>query len=617
MRIFGKTLHRGKLASWFAILALFGPFAGLAISRENPPASHAIAMHGEPELPADFTHFPYVNAQAPQGGRVTYGVIGTFDSLNPFVLNSMRTTARGMWDPEYGKLVFEPLMTRSADEPFTLYGLIAESVTLPDDRSWIEFTLREEAKWADGKPILPEDVIFTYDVLTEHGRPPFNSRMRRIESIEKTGERSVKFTFNEQSDREFPLIVAGFMPVLPKHATDVENFASSTLTPPLGSGPYEIESVDPGSRIVFSKRDDYWGKDIPANRGQLNFNTIAVEYFQSAQANFEAFKKGLYDIRQEGDPAQWERAYNFPAVTEGRVKKALVPKQTPASTMGFVFNTRREFFADARVRQSLSMLFDFEWVNQNLFFDAYERTGSYWQGSALSSLGRPASEAEKKLLSENGVKLPEDILLGSWRPAQTDGSGRDRKVMRKAFNLLREAGYKREGASLVGPDGNRLSFEILTKSEAEERLAIAYKRTLEIIGVEVSLRSVDDAQYQRRTQDFQYDMILATLSASLSPGAEQIYRWGSESRDLPGSFNYAGVADPSIDALIGAILNARSREGFETAVRALDRVLIAGHYMVPLFHLNGQWIAHWDRIAHPETTPIYGNQYTVWWASDL
>jgi peptide/nickel transport system substrate-binding protein len=577
---------------------------------------HGIAMLGEPALPADFSHLPYANPDAPQGGTIRYGVVGTFDSLNPFILNSMRTTARGMWDPEYGRLIFESLMVRSADEPFTLYGLLAQSVAMPEDRSWMEFTLNPEARWSDGKPVTPEDVIFTYELLTEKGRPPFNARMRKIERIEKTADNKVKFTFNAESDREFPLIVAGFMPVLPKHATQVEGFENSTLTPPVGSGPYLIESVEPGSRIVYQRRGDYWGKDLPVNRGQLNFDRIVVDYFGSAQSRFEAFKKGLFDVYPEGDPAEWERAYDFPAVSEGRVKKAIFETRTPANMYAFFFNTRRPAFTDRRVRQALSMLFDFEWTNRNLFFDAYTRTASFWQGSDLSALGTPASEAEKALLAPFPEAVSAEVMDGKWRPPVTDGSGRDRKVLRAALELLKQAGYSTSDGKLVGPDGRPFAFEIMTKGESEERLAIAYKRSLEILGIEVTIRAADDAQYQRRLQDFDYDMILQSYSASLSPGAEQEGRWASTSRDTAGSFNYSGAADPAIDALIDALLKARDPETFTTAVRALDRVLMSGHYVVPLFHLKSQRVAHWDRVAYPEVTPMFGVQYPVWWSKE-
>ncbi len=605
MAIFGFIATIG-----FALMPVQVGFA------QDEKPMHAISMHGEPALPADFDHLPYANPDAPIGGALTHGVIGTFDSLNPFVLKSMRTTARGMWDPSFGKLIFEPLMTRSADEPFALYGLIAESVVMPEDRSWMEFHLNPDAKWSDGEPIIPEDVIFTYELLTEKGRPPFNSRMRRIDKIEKTGDHSVKFTFNDESDREFPLIVAGFMPVLPKHATNVDNFEDSTLEPPVGSGPYLIESVDPGQQITFKRRDDYWGKDLPVNKGQLNFDTIRIEYFRSAQARFEAFKKGLFQVYEEGDPSQWERAYDFPAVSDGRVTKEVFEKQTPAAMLAFFFNTRRPVFQNPKTREALAMLFDFEWVNKNLFFDFYKRTGSFWQGSQLSALGVPANDLERELLAPFPDSVSEEVLEGTWQPPKTNGSGRDRKILRAALKLLSEAGYKQQGGKLVDSSGEPLSFEILTKSEDEEKLAIAYKRTLDLVGIDASIRAVDDAQYQRRTQDFDYDMIIATLSASLSPGNEQLNRWGSQSRDIPGTFNYAGAADPAIDAAIDSMLQARTTEEFQSSVRALDRLLISGNYVVPLFHLSDQWIAKWNEVGHPEATPIYGNQYTVWWAEN-
>lgn len=610
--ILGNTGLVARLVrTGFLALAVM-PFAANA---QETTVKHAISMLGEPALAADFLHFPYARPDAPQGGTIAYGVVGTFDSLNPFVLNSMRTTARGMWDPEYGKLIFESLMVRSADEPFSLYGMLAEGAAMPDDRSWIEFTLNAAAKWSDGMPVTPEDVIFTYELLTDKGRPPFNARMKKIEKIEKTGERKVRFTFNDQSDREFPLIVAGFMPVLPKHATLAEGFENSTLTPPVGSGPYAIETLEAGSRIVYKRRADYWGARLPVNRGHLNFERITIDYFGSVQARFEAFKKGLFDVYPEGDPAEWERAYDFPAVSEGRVKKAVFQYRTPSSMYGFVFNTRMPVFKDRKVREALAMLFDFEWVNKNLFFDAYKRTGSYWQGSQLSALGQPADQREKELLAAFPDAVSKEVMDGSWKPPVSDGSGRDRKMLRAALKLLNDAGYFAKGEKLTGADGLPLAFEIMTKGEGEERLAIAYKRSLEILGIDVAIRSVDDAQYQRRIQNFDFDMILASYSASLSPGTEQEGRWASASRDNAGSFNYAGTADPAIDALIAQILVSRDPQDFTAAVRALDRVLISGHYVVPLFHLPAQRVAYWTRLAHPEKTPMFGVQYPVWWSS--
>ncbi|MEC9342552.1 MAG: extracellular solute-binding protein [Pseudomonadota bacterium] len=570
-------------------------------------------MQGEPALEPGFDHLPYADPQARQGGSITYGVVASFDSLNPFILKSMRTTARGMWgDPQFGHLIFEPLMFRSRDEPFTMYGLLAESVTMPEDRSWIEFHLNPQARWSDGEPVTPDDVLFTFDILTEHGRPPYSSRMDKIAAIEKTGERSVKFTFNEKSDREFPLIIA-LSPVLPRHATVRETFPDSTLVPPVSTGPYRVEKVEPGSRIVYRKRADYWGKDLAVTRGLYNFDRVTVEYFGSIQALFEAFKKGLVDIYFEGDPAQWERAYDFPAVHDGRVRKEIFEQKTPAAMTGFVFNTRRPVFAEREVRRALAMLFDFEWINRSLFFGTYARTASFWQNSGLSAIGVPANERERELLAPFPDAVTPAVLDGTYRPSVTDGSGRDRKVLRAAYQALLASGYRREGEKLVDSGGRPLAFEMLTRGENEEKLAIAYRRTLETIGITVSIRSVDDAQYQLRLQDFDYDMVIATYTASLSPGIEQVRRWGSLSRDVPGSFNFAGAADPAIDAMIDAVLRARSTEDFRAAVRALDRVLISGHYLVPLYHLPGQWVASWTYLEHPGYTAIYGYQLPTWW----
>lgn len=603
--------------------AIISVIALIALSSAaNAQPTHGIAMHGEPALPADYTHFPYADPDAPRGGEITYGVVGTFDSLNPFVLKSMRTTARGIWgDPEFGNLVYEPLMLRSRDEPFTLYGLLAEAVETDDDRNWIEFTLDADARWSDGMPVTPEDVIFTYEILTEKGRPPFNRRTARIEKIEKTGDRKVRFTFNDQSNREFPLIIA-LTPVLPKHAIDPDTFGQSTLEPPLGSGPYLIESVEPGTRIVYHKNPDYWGRDTATMNGLANYDRITVEYFRDTTARFEAFKKGTFDIYVESDPVKWETAYDFPAVQNGEVIKSSFISDRPDRFFGFFFNTRRDVFADPKVRQALAMLFDFEWVNANLFAERFTRTGSYWQNSSeLSALGRPASEREKALLAPFPDAVLPEVMDGTYRPAVTDGSGRDRQVLREAIALLSQAGYRIEDGRMV-KDGVQLSFEILlgtvvgaTVNEIE-RMALAYQRTAEAIGVAVTIRGVDDAQFQQRRQTWDYDMVAGSLSASLSPGAEQIWRWGSQSAAPEGTFNYSGAADPAIDALIEEMVDARERDDFAAAVRALDRVLISGHYAIPLYHLRDNWVAHWSHIAYPDgPTPLYGYQLPAWFST--
>jgi len=589
--------------------------AGIFISVQNTAhgqPTHGIAMHGEPALATDFKHLPYANPDAPKGGKITYGVQGTFDSLNPFILKSMRTTARGMWDPAFGKLVFESLLFRTRDEPFSMYGLLAEKVEMSDDRSWIEFTLNAKAKWSDGVPVSVEDVIFTYELLAEKGRPPYSSRMQKIDRIEKTGERRVKFFLNEKSDREFPLII-GLTPVLPKHAINVETFDQSTLDLPLGSGPYTISKVDPGQRIRFQRDENYWGGDLPINKGLYNYDEITVEYFRSASSLFEAFKKGIVDVFPEGDPAQWRRAFNFPAVKDGRVKKDVFKTGRPASMFGFFFNTRERQFKNKEVRRALAMMFDFEWTNKNLFFDAYKRTGSFWQGSTLSSIGTVASDIEIDLLKGFPGKVASDVMDGTYRPTKTNGSGRDRKVLRAAFKIFKKAGYKTVDGKLTDPEGRPLTFEIMCKTQGEEKISINFARSLAKIGIDVSIRTVDDAQYQRRTQNFEYEMIVATLSSSLSPGAEQKWRWSQEARDIKGSFNYAGAAEPAIDALIDAIVTARTQEQFISTVRALDRLLISGHYLVPLFHVDEQWVARWDHIGKPENTSLYGYRYPTWW----
>ncbi|MGC0054485.1 extracellular solute-binding protein [Brucella pituitosa] len=571
-------------------------------------------MHGDVALPADFTHFPYANPDAPKGGALKMGVVGTFDSLNPFVLKSMRTTARGLFgDLDFGNLLYETLMQRSRDEPFTLYGLLAEKVAVDPERKWVEFTLNPKAKWSDGEPVTVDDVIFTYDILTEKGRPPYNNRMSRIEKIEKTGERSVRFVFNDKSDREFPLLIAATMPVLPKHAIDPATFGNSTLKAPVGSGPYIVSGVQPGQRIVYKLNPDYWGKDLPVRRGFDNFETLSIEYYRNETALFESFKKGLLDVFLEGNPTRWEKFYDFPAVTQGKVIKENFEKSTPANMLGFVFNTRRPVFEDRRVRQALGLLFDFEWANRNLFADQYNRLQSFWEGSELSSVGKSASARERELLQPFPDAVRKDVLDGTWHPSITDGSGHDRGPAKAAYELLIEAGFSFEHGKAIDPSGKPLQFEIMTRSPDEEKVALAYKRNLGRLGIDAEIRSADDAQYQQRLQTFDYDMILGALTGSLSPGNEQWQRWGSASREAQGSFNYPGVADPAVDAMIEAMLAARKREDFVSAVRALDRILISGDYYIPLYYLPYQWVARWDRIGHPAKTSLYGYQLPTWW----
>ena len=424
-------------------------FAGVAFAEPK----HGISMLGDPALPAGFASLPYANPEAPKGGNIGYGVVGTFDNLNPFILKSIRTTARGIIDTAFGNLVFESLMVRSADEPFTLYGLVAESIDTDEARTYAEFKLNPNAKWSDGQPITPEDVIFTYETFTAKGRPPYSKRMDKIAKIEKTGDHSVKFTFNEKSDREFPLIIA-LTPIIPKHASPAV-FEEPVLSGLIGSGPYVIDKIEPGTRITFKKNPDYWGKDLPVKRGFDNFDSVSIDYFKDETAQFEAFKKGLFDVYPEGDPAKWEKNYDFPAVSEGKVKKEAFVSGTPANMFSFVFNTRRPVFGDRKVRTALAMLYDFEWTNKNLFAGKYARTASFWQNSELSSSGKPASEAEKALLAAYPDKILPEVLDGTWKPAATDGSGRDRETIMQAITLLKEAGFAVKDQKMVGPTAIR------------------------------------------------------------------------------------------------------------------------------------------------------------------
>lgn len=590
--------------------------AGLVLSLISGIAAaeplHGIAMHGEPALPAGFTHFPYVNPDVKKGGRITYGVVGTFDNLNPFILKSMRTTARGMWDPQYGNLVFESLMQRSRDESFSLYGLLAETVEWDEDRTFIQFNLNPKARWADGQPVTPDDVIFTFELLRDKGRVPFSKRLDLVSKLEKVGEHSVRFTFNDKADRETPLIIA-LAPVLPKHAIDAATFDQSTLTPPLGSGPYKIKAVKPGERITFERDPNYWGKDIPSRVGFENYDEISVEYFLQDATLFEAFKKGDVDVYTDGDPVHWARAYDFPAISSGEAIKDVFKPELPAGMLGFVFNTRRPQFANAKVREALATAFDFEWVNRNLYGGAYSRTQSFWQNSSLSSLGKPASPEELALLGDAKARISPALLDGSFRLPVTDGSGRDRAVLRKAVDLFKEGGYTIRDGKMVDAAGKPLTFEIMTQTPDQEKLAIAYQRSLQPLGITAAIRTVDDSQYQSRTIAFDYDMIVKSFASSLSPGIEQDGRWGSAAKDRQGSENYAGVADPDIDRLIAAILKARGQEEFETAVRAYDRLLMAGNYVIPLYHIGEQWVARRKHIAHPDTVPLYGYQFPTWW----
>lgn len=590
-------------------------FFALALTLNTAVAEplHGISMHGEPALPADYKHFSYANPNAPKGGKIAYGVVGTFDSLNPFILKSMRTTARGMNDPEFGNLYFDSLMQRSRDEAFTMYGLLAETVEWDEERTFLQFNINPKARWHDGVPVTADDVIFTFETMKEKGRPPYNRRLARVERMEKVSDLSVKFVFNEDSNREFPLILA-LMPIIPKHDTDAVTFDSTTRNIPVGSGPYKIKEVKLGERITYERDPNYWAKDVPSKVGFDNYDEIRIEYFLSQTAQFEAFKKGLFDVYPEGSPTHWQTAYNFSAVDNGDIVKQAFPKQRPSGMYGFVFNTRRDIFKDIKVRKALSLMFDFEWVNKNLYGGVYTRTQSFWQGSDLSSFQNPANDIEKALLAPFPDAVSPDIMDGTYKLPVTDASGRDRKLLRQALGLLQAAGYKIEGGKLIATDGKQFAFEVMPQNEDQEKLALAYQRSLKALGIEMSIRTVDDAQYQQRSQTYDFDMIIKAFTSSFSPGAEQIWRWSSRAVEPEGTASFAGVANPAIDAMIDALVNARTKEDFQAAVRAYDRTLLSGHYLIPAYHLGETWVAHRNYIKFPQgKQPIYGYQLPVWW----
>lgn len=565
-----------------------------------------IAMHGEPREAKGFQHFPYANPDAPKGGSVVFGIQGSFDSLNPLIVKG--APAEGVRD-----YIYESLLARAYDEPFSLYGLIAERVEAPPDRSFVEFTLNPAAKFSDGTPITVDDVIFSHALLRDHGRPNHRSYYRKVAKAEKTGERKVRFTFDASGDREMPLII-GLMPVLPRHLINPEQFEKTTLVPPIGSGPYVVAKVDPGKSITFKRDPNYWGKDLPVNRGHYNFDEIRFDYYRDASSLFEAFKSGLVRLRNEDDPTRWTEGYSFPAIRDGRVVKEELPIETPAGMAALVFNTRRPIFADQRVREALIKLFDFEWVNRTLYHGRYARTQSYFARSELSSHGKPAGGTERALLKPFIDQVKPAILDGSFSFPISDGTGENRDGRREALALLEKAGYRlRDGKLINMATGKPFEFEILAATRAQERLLLTFAGALKQVGIEARIRQVDSAQYQRRKQTFDFDMIQYFWPASLSPGNEQSFRWGSEAAAMEGSFNYAGVKSPAVDAMIEAVLKAKSREDFVSAVRALDRVLLSGDYVIPLFYLPRQWVAHWSDLRRPEQTPLYGYQINTWW----
>jgi len=592
--------------------------AGLAVvtaapAQDAPKPGHAIAMHGEPALPDGFSHLPYADPAAPKGGRLLLGILGTFDSLNPFIIKGL--AAQGARGSVIGTYVTESLMQRGYNEPFTLYGLLAQTVETDAARSYVTFTLNPNARFSDGKPVTPEDVLFSWQLLRDKGRPNHRLYYSKVTKAEAIGTNAVRFDFGDTSDRELPLIL-GLMTVLPKHAVNPDTFEETSFEPMVGSGPYVVSEVRPGQSVTLKRDPNYWGRDLPVNRGLWNFDEVRLDYYRDANAHFEAFKSGLYDLRVETESARWASGYDFPALRDGRVIRETLKTALPKPSFFFVFNTRHPVFQDVRVREAISLLYDFAWINKNLFFGLYAPVASYYEGSDLSSHGRPADARERALLAPFPNAVRPDVLEGKWSPPVTDASGRDRPTLRRALDLLEAAGYELRGANLVNRStGKPLAFQIMVSSRDDERLGLLFAQALKRAGIAVNVRSVDAVQYDRRRVSYDFDMILFRWDQSLSPGNEQIFYFGSAAADAEGTRNYMGVKNPAIDAAIDAMLKAEDRADFVAAVRAEDRALISGFYAVPLFSIPEQWVARWNRVDHPKATSLYGYLPETWWRS--
>lgn len=604
------TLNRNPL---FALMLLLLPWAE---SQAAVYQQHGYALYGQPRYDEDFEHLDYVNPDAPKGGTLRVMGSGSFDTVNPYTLKGISPANTGNF-LQYGiNELNEPLMVGSGaydpsgDEPYSAYGLIAETLEFSDDRSWVVFNLRPEARFHDGKPITSADVAFTYRLLKREAHPNYRSMLQDVERVDVLGPHRIRFVFS-RSDNPLLILRLGELPVLPKHHWQNREFTSTTYQPGLNSGPYRISHIEPGRSLVFERVEDYWGKNLPINRGKYNIDRMEVEFYRDNSVAFEAFKAGEFDIYFDHKSSNWATGYDFPAVRTGAVVKRAVPHSIPSPTQALFFNTRRAPFDKRPVREALGMLFDFEWSNRVLFYDAYERSLSYFPNSPFSATDLPAGQ-EFLYLQPYREELPKGLFTEPFSLPRTDGRGIPRQLQRKAVELFAEAGLVFKKGGMRDERGRQLTFEVLLVNPSLERIMQPYRANLARLGVDMTIRTVDRAQYRARLDQFDYDMIFATLAQGLSPGMEQHAYFHSSQRDVRGSRNYAGIDDPVVDRMIEHLLAASTREQQIAATRALDRVLLWQQYTIPNWYIDYHRIAHRSWLKSAETPP-FSLSIRSWW----
>lgn len=600
-------LRRHNVTACFFVLFVALCLPAFAPSIQAAP-QHGIVPFGKLKYPKDFEHFDYVNPDAPKGGKMRLAYSAAFDSLNPFILKGV--SAPGM------HYVFETLMTPSLDEPQAYYGLIAESIDLASDRSHADFILRQQASWHDGQPITSEDVVFSFNTLKEKGHPQYRILYGPIEQVEALGAHRVRFHFSEPDNRELPILAAS-MTVLPKHYYQAHPFDKTTLEPPLGSGPYRVASVDQGRSITFERVDDYWGADLPVNRGRYNVDIIQYDVYRDETVALEAIKSGRYDFREEYIARNWATAYDIPAIEKGELIKTKIPHKIPRGMQAFLFNLRQDRFADIRVREAIALAMDYEWMNDTLFYGAYDRSRSFFQNTRFMAGGLP-SGAERALLEPQAEHLPEAVFTQPFQNPVTDGSGYPRDNLLRAQALLNEAGWiMRDGRRVHADTGEPLSVEFMMRQRTFERVVTSIIRNLERLGIKGRFRYVDDSQYQKRIDSRDFDIISIWWNRGVFfPGNEQIGYWHSSQADVVGANNLSGLKNPAVDALLGALTQATTLEELTSAGRALDRALLHLHLVIPHWHLSAWRVLYWDRFGRPDIAPSYGLGLETWWSKN-